>query len=276
VSSVTRTTLNGVAIGFGGDPVTAYVSVSGIIGNTWSSTNSDAVALVRAVVAGECGGEILAEYLDEVADSSTCAERAASLLRMQVVAPKLHVRTWTGSGTASVIDMTNAGKRGKTCRMIRFSGWVNFGAADSPEGRVSQFSSQVIHWLNGISLHADFDEIHAELFAKVAAFKADGNALASSVHVYDETIRGVDAPKVELLAGVGGLWSASADENGVHIRDLADVNEWTEITSSQSTAQAYKLAAKVWPKVQAAKTRRDASEILRAAGCRLHGFCGMD
>ena len=34
----------------------------------------------------------------------------------------IHVQVWTGSGTARITDMTNAGKRGKTCRRLRFSG----------------------------------------------------------------------------------------------------------------------------------------------------------
>ena len=75
-----------------------------------------------------------------------------------------------------------------------------------------------------------------------------------------------------------GVWSGEADEDGITMCDLKDrYNGWTEITpSGQSKARAYELAAKVWPHVQAAGTLADARDILRNAGCSLHGYCSMD
>ena len=35
---------------------------------------------------------------------------------------KIHVRTWLGSGSCRITDMTDAGKRGRKCRVLRFSG----------------------------------------------------------------------------------------------------------------------------------------------------------
>jgi hypothetical protein len=90
------------------------------------------------------------------------------------------------------------------------------------------------------------------------------------------TVRGVDAPKEPLQAGVEGKWSAGADESGVSLSQLDDVNEWREITHGQMPARAYELARKVWDRVKAARTRIEASDIPTAASCKLHGYCGLN
>lgn len=276
--------VNGVHVRVGpwrdGGLAASVYPLAGGRGPSWVSDDPEAVALARAVIAEQRGEEVLADYLDDNPQPDTCGERAASLLRQHVTPPRVHTRTWPGSGTATVTDMANAGKRGKTCRVLRFNGW-GAGAArpGTPEDRCGGFCQGVCHWLDGISLHTDFEALRAELLARLAAYTA-GDPEAARVYgivVRDEQIRGVDAPAVPLTAGVPGAWSAGADETGVTIRDLDDVNEWMEITPSrQSGSEAYRRAAKVWARVRTAKTRLEASAILRAAGCKLHGYCGRD
>lgn len=185
----------------------------------------------------------------------------------------IHVRVWTGAGSARVVEMTNAGKRGKMCRMVRFSGWSPCGGDETAQ-RSSRLCADVLHFLTvTVNAESNYDLVADGIrqFVRAAALP---EGMAS---VHDEEIRGIDAPREPLRAGIEGLWSASADEEGVHLRDLKDVNEWTEITSSKQTnAKAYELAVKVWDRVKEAKTRYEASTILHDAGCKLHGFCGLD
>jgi hypothetical protein len=277
-----RAEVNGVALWVGEreGQTTAVVNVYSTGTQGWAATSTDAVALVAQVIAGEAPPAVLADYLDdnpqELHNLPTCGARAASMLRADTVAPKVHIRTWTGSGVATVFDMTNAGKRGKMCRVIRFSGWGNSAMSDTPEGKASDFSRGVCHWLNALPLSVPFDVIRAEMGAKFEEFRRTaGNPFGIEIH--DEEARGVDAPKPPLTAGVPGKWSAPADEDGVSIHALDDVNEWTEITSSsQHKNVAYQKAAKVWDRVRKAKDRHEAHAILTAAGCKLHGFCGRD
>lgn len=88
----------------------------------------------------------------------------------------------------------------------------------------------------------------------------------------------VDAPVEKLTHCVEGVFGATADENGVSLSAHNDPwNEWREITSSsQSRTQAYRLAAKVWDRVKECLTLSEAAEVLRAAGCKLHGYCAID
>jgi hypothetical protein len=183
----------------------------------------------------------------------------------------IHVRVWSGTGSARVTDMTNAGKRGKACRVLRFSGWMPFGGEEFHQ-RCRDLCAQVLSYVQAQPADADFDPVAARVREIVQASGLPEHAVA----VYDETIRGIDAPRPVLTAGVSGKWSASASEDGVSLRQLDDVNEWTEITHGQTPARAYDLAANVWPKVQAARTQVEASDILGAAGVRLHGYCGLD
>ena len=52
----------------------------------------------------------------------------------------IHIRTWSGAGSGTVTDMTNAGKRGKKCRTIYFGGWLNNGAPRTEPARIHTFT----------------------------------------------------------------------------------------------------------------------------------------
>jgi len=171
-----------------------------------------------------------------------------------------HLQTWSGSKGAEVIDMTNAGKRGKTCE--KTITWTHC----APDALGDQFLELFTPEL----VSQGYDAISAAMYQAAATW-------AKGYNVETRTIRGIDAPVKVLTAGIPGKWSATADNDGLHLRDLADqYNEWTEITIRQSNPDAYRRAAKVWPQVQAAQTMHEARSILEAAGCRLHGFCAMD
>ena len=162
-----------------------------------------------------------------------------------------HVQVWTGSLCARVTEMVNAGKRGKTCRMLRLTtvGYIN----NMPGyGEVLHFFNETAEKLAGES----YEDIR--LLCRALAGVCEGFTF------HEETIRGVDAPKLVLTAGVAGKWSASASADGITVSDLRDtINEPKSITpSSQSEAQAYKLAAKVWAKVTEAKTYGQAVDVL--------------
>lgn len=189
---------------------------------------------------------------------------------------KVHVDVWSGSRTARITDMTNAGKRGKTCRVVSFDCYDGDGAhvidrlCATPEQVKAREGKQA--WvLESGPVHevreGSFDELIASLRPLVKN--------PSNVHEYE--IKGIRAPRPILTHGVEGVFSACANESGVSLSDLNDPNEWREATDHrQSEARAYELAAKVWDRVKQAKTMREASAILRDAGCRLHGWCGRD
>ncbi len=192
-----------------------------------------------------------------------------------MVAPAgVHVRTWSGSGSATITDMTNAGRRGKKCRQLRFTGWVNTGGRDTDAGKVSEATLCIVHEITLLDSGLGFDEFAAAVRGLYAKY-TDGLASRNLIGLNEDEIRGVDAPRPMLTAGVRGSWSASADEGGVSVHDIADVNQWTE-ASRGSAAKAYEAAAKVWPNVQNARTRREAVLVLEAAGLSLHGWCAMD
>lgn len=186
----------------------------------------------------------------------------------------IHVRTWSGSCTATITDMTNAGKRGKRCRTLRFSGPPWNGGSDlqklaAQRGRTIYYE---IENLNGET----FDEAADKIRGLVAEARAEGIP-EGYIAVYDKEIRGVDAPVPVLTHCIEDVFSVKADNSGVCLSALNDpYNEWTEITSRQKAGQAYRLAAKVWSEVQACKTLSEASGVLRNAGCKLHGYCAMD
>lgn len=95
--------------------------------------------------------------------------------------------------------------------------------------------------------------------------------------IIDEEIRGVDAPCVELTAGIDGVWSGWASEEGVSLSDHTDRhNEPAAMSRGRTNTASYKIAAKVWGRVQSAKTMHEASEILSAAGLSMHYWCRMD
>lgn len=199
----------------------------------------------------------------------------------------IHVRTWPGSGTSRVTDMTNAGKRGKMCRVlcVRFISEDDWGkdcrshAAQSDPAKVAaiHWSKQLMAHLGEAELHSGFDLCRQNVRAIIACARCDG-APKEEIQCFDEEVRGIDAPVVPLTAGIAGLWNAKADEDGICLTELNDpYNEWTELTRcSQRKTAAYRIARKVWDKVQAAKTRHEASRILRDAGAKLHSFCAVD
>lgn len=184
--------------------------------------------------------------------------------------PLIHVRTWTGSGTGRVTEMRNAGKAGKTCRALRVLGTSYTGPGYAG---AQQATCSLMALLEAADPAESFDSIAARLRAIVAGLTGSE---AIAVTIEEETIKGIDAPRALLTAGVPGEWSAKADEDGICLRDLRDVNEWTEITHRQTKAAAYTIAARAWPAVLTATTRGQASDILRTAGARLHGYCAMD
>jgi hypothetical protein len=196
----------------------------------------------------------------------------------------IHIRTWIG-GHATVTDMTNAGRRGKKCRVLRFSGvpWLHYVVADDPVRLVAvDLTRDVLYYLGGLpgsapqfGHDATFDQVRDMVNTVVSAGRKLG-VPEGLVALYDEEIRGIDAPRPLLQAGVDGAWSASADEDGVILHDLQDINEWTEISRGQTGATAYELARKVWDQIRTARTRHEASKILTESGVRLHGFCGLD
>lgn len=82
-----------------------------------------------------------------------------------------------------------------------------------------------------------------------------------------------------LTAGVEGVWTGTVcPEYGVSLSDLTDKNnEPASITHhSQTNGSAYRKAAKVWEAVKLAKSMNEASQILSAAGCKMHYYCRMD
>lgn len=201
-------------------------------------------------------------------------------------AATVYIRTWSGSGSARVVEMTNAGKRGKRCRVLRFCGWFNSaGDRESAAYRAHSLTAGIVNYLaelvggsaysgNGTTNAVSFDEVRRTILAMIA----DAGDTSNAVHLYDEECRGVDAPKATLTAGVGGVWSGHVDDNGVYLADLTDQhNDPRSITRhDQANNTAYAFAAKVWARVQEAKTFGEAERILSDAGCRLHYYCAMD
>jgi len=169
--------------------------------------------------------------------------------------------------------MINAGKVGKRCRTLRFSGW-NPSGGDETARRCCDYTMRAIWMLEKMASDTPFDKVRDELTALIA----EANVPSSYLNLYDEEIRGVDAPREVLTAGVEGKWSASANETGVSINDLVDhYNEPCCITPHDQKGRiAYQKAAKVWPQLESAATFHDACEILRNAGCKLHYYCRMD
>lgn len=185
----------------------------------------------------------------------------------------LHIQVWIGSQSARITEMKNAGMRGKTCRVLRIQGDpARWATTQSDKFREAAFvSTQIFSYIDKLTGDERFDGVVLDIEALDTCKQKD------CVSVAIETVKGIDAAKEPLTAGVDGKWSASADADGVSLCQIDDVNQWAEITSSRQTChQAYTCAAKVWDAVKTAKTLSEASGILRAAGCKLHGYCGMD
>jgi hypothetical protein len=189
-------------------------------------------------------------------------------------AAQIHVQTWSGGGSLRITEMVNAGKAGKRCRILGFRGWLNTGTTEEAQ-RAHTLAVVARDWANRLDTSTTLEDAETALRALVAEF-APLPAYACEIYVDD--IRGVDAPRPKLTAGVDGKWSASADENGVFVSEDADsYNEPAMCTpSSQSNARAYQLAAKVWGQVEQCQTFSQVGNVLRDAGCKLHYWCRMD
>jgi len=191
----------------------------------------------------------------------------------------IHVRTWPGSGSATVTDMTHAGKRGRKCRTLRISGapsnW-NWPPADEAQRLAARHTVHVLHTLENLDGKASFEDARETVRDLIAEARQQGVPL-DYLTSYDEVIRGIDAPRPRLMAGVPGVWSGYADETGIHLSDDADQHNMpAEVTHKQTEAAAYSIACKVWDRVQKAATMPEASSLLTAAGARLHYWCRMD
>ena len=186
----------------------------------------------------------------------------------------IHVQIWTGARNARVTDMTNAGKRGKTCRLLRFSGCEY---RHSDIGKLaSDWTGDILARMEGLAPDCSWDDAATMLRNAVAACRAEDVPENYVTYYDDETCKGIDAPKPELTAG-NDKWSGRLDSDGVFLRDLTDMNnEPCECTFKQTGNSAYHRAAKVWDKVKEAKTMHEASMILRTAGCKLHFWCAVD
>jgi hypothetical protein len=224
-------------------------------------------------------------YVAPTAGYEAAEKRPPAVL--QTGAGGVHVQVWTGTNTARVTDMSFADKAGKRCAVLTFRGWWENGPTDDPVRLDAlQTTLDILRWLEEAGRETPFNLVRDRLSEIVEAAAGRGlrvrlagdESVPTHYHLalYDEEIKAIDAPKPLLTAGVEGQWSASADETGIHVRDLMSVNEWTEITHGQTNARAYAIAKAVWPQVQTAKTRHEASAILRAAGAKLHGYCAMD
>jgi hypothetical protein len=187
--------------------------------------------------------------------------------------------------------MEHAGKRGKRCRTLRISGapWTDTGN-DSPRDAAARWTWQLMHRLQKLAPDVATQPHRAPRFIVPLPFEQAADIVRQTIEearaegvpdgylqAYDEEIRGIDAPRPVLSAGIAGKWSATADEDGLHLADLADaMNEPRMINTRQTDAEAYRLAAKVWHLLARARTMHEAADILTAAGCRLHYYCAMD
>lgn len=191
----------------------------------------------------------------------------------------VNIRVWSGSRSARIVDMTNAHKIGKKCRVFYFEGCACSWSSDPIVHLSINATHDVMQEVNPTTDHevsndVTFDDLVARVKAKIDKHSAEGAKWISS---RESEIRGVDAPReVMFHLSSDKKFSVQIDDSGVTLCALDDVNEWREITSRQSHAKAYVLARKVWDKVTKASTRYEATEILRAAGCNLHGYCGLD
>ena len=186
----------------------------------------------------------------------------------------INVRTWSGSHTARITDMTNAGKRGKRCRVLCFIGHVSPVKPDHPE---TAYTLRIYRAIAELDRAMSFDAA-AELLVGLICEAYAAGCSEYGVRIFEEDIRGVDAPREVLEAGIAGKWHARADEDGIGLYDDEDRNnEPAMITAHEQGAnKAYDIARKCWHLVKAAPSFHAAGEILRQHGARLHYYCRMD
>jgi hypothetical protein len=204
---------------------------------------------------------------------------------------KIHVQNWTGSESVAVVDMANAGKRGKTCRSFHFSGPGYYGAPDAVKQVGYKIVSMILKlagksWANNDHVEEVIDGDYDAVLASVRQIIADAAAAGvdpSAFNIYERVMKGINAPKPKLQV-VSDKWSARVDDSGICLADLVDANnEPRMITPShrQTHAKAYAIAAKVWPKLVALaadknSTMHRAGDVLGEAGAKLHYYCAMD
>lgn len=190
----------------------------------------------------------------------------------------IHVQVWSGSGSVRIVDMTNAGKRGKQCKVLSVRGegsrWID--PSQVVQQKAMDYTQEIILAAEGFSADAKFEDVAAavEVIAKKAY--ADG-VMPVWLEMELREIRGVDAPKTKLIFE-NEKFSACADDDGITINDKVDANnEPSMITSHvQTKGAAYAVAAKNWDKVISAKTFSEVGKLLSEAGARLHYYCRMD
>ena len=192
---------------------------------------------------------------------------------------QIHVRLWTGCRQVRITAMSNAGKRGKKCRTLSYLGTEEPLRLPSPESSLAwEHSERIYQALASLDCETtSFDDAVALVTDLVEQARLAGVS-ETWLRFFQNEVRGIDAPKLELTAGIPGKWSGTASEDGIRLHDLADpYNEWTEVTHPRQTnARAYEIAARVWPQVQTARSVHEAACVLREAGADLHGFCAVD
>lgn len=176
----------------------------------------------------------------------------------------IHVRTWSGSQTVRVTDLTNAGKRGKTCRTIHasFSGRVGDDAAGYGE------------WLHATRETLPGLDVTETSFDDVCTYLRALSGLVA-LDLREETIRGVDAPLAPITAS-GTKFAASASEDGITVSCRVDRANLPSALSRGSNAKAYAIAAKVFPTLADTMSFHEVVSALVAAGADMHSYCAMD
>lgn len=190
----------------------------------------------------------------------------------------INVQVWSGSGSVRITDMTNAGKRGKTCKILSIRGegsrWIE--PEQVVQKKAMDYTQEIILTAEVFPTDTKFEDVTKEI--EVIAHKAwaDG-VIPVWLEMELREIRGVDAPKQKLIYE-NENFSACADDDGITINDKCDLhNEPSMITSHlQAKNAAYAVAVKAWTKVTQAKTFSEAGNVLRDAGARLHYYCRMD
>jgi hypothetical protein len=129
-------------------------------------------------------------------------------------------------------------------------------------------------WARGLNATRPYADVVNELRAHVDLFRSETGG-RFEVKFEWLTVKGVDAPRPKLTAGVPDVWAARSDEHGTWVERLDDTNNWTQ-TSRGKAGAAYDKVAKVWDKVKAAKTFAEVVALFEAAGLDLRGYCGMD
>ncbi len=147
-------------------------------------------------------------------------------------------------------------------------------ASDEEIARAHTLALVAIDWAAKLPADTAFEDASASLRELVAKYQPLPDHAAQ---IYEELIRGVDAPRPVLTAGVEGKWTAKVDESGIFVSEDADrYNDPALCTHKQTGARAYQLAAQVWENVKACRSFSEVGNVLRSAGCSLHYWCRVD